>query len=67
MQDKSEYIDNELEEQLVVTRLIIMDNVSGLADKSEEFCNFLTFSQKNTAFPAFMNFIQYILAGKVGR
>ena len=46
MQDKSEYIDNEIGEQLAVTRLIIMDDVSGLADKSEEFSNFLTVSRK---------------------
>ena len=46
MQDKSEYIDSELGEQLAVTRLIIMDDVSGLADKSEEFSNFLTVSRK---------------------
>ena len=44
MQDKSEYIDNELGEQLTVNRLIIMDDVSGFADKSEEFSNFLTVS-----------------------
>ena len=44
MQDKSEYIDNELGEQLTVNRLIVMDDVSGLADKSEEFSNFLTVS-----------------------
>ena len=46
MQDKSEYIDNELGEQLVVNKLIIMDDVSGLADKSEEFSYFLTVSRK---------------------
>ena len=46
MQDKSEYIDNELGEQLTVNRLIIMNGVSGLADKSEEFSNFLTVSCK---------------------
>ena len=46
MQDKSDYVDSELGEQLAVTRLIIMDNVSGLADKSEEFSNFLTVSRK---------------------
>ena len=44
MQDKSEYIDNELGEQLTVNGLIIMDDVSGIADKSEEFSNFLTVS-----------------------
>ena len=35
--DKSEYIDNELGENLQVNKLIIMDDVSGLADKSNEF------------------------------
>ena len=35
MQDKSDYVDSELGEELAVTRLIIMDEVSGLADKSK--------------------------------
>ena len=46
MQDKSEYIDNELGEQLTVNGLIIRDDFSVLADKSEEFSNFLTVSRK---------------------
>ena len=46
MQNKSDYIDNEEGEELSVTRLIVMDDMSGLADKSEEFSNFLTFSRK---------------------
>ena len=37
MQKKSDYIDNEEGEELSVTRLIVMDDVSDLADKSEEF------------------------------
>ena len=45
-QDKSEHIDNELGENLQVNKLIIMDDVSGLADKSQEFSNFLTISRK---------------------
>ena len=45
-QDKSEYVDNELGENLLVNKLIIMDDVSGLADKSQEFSNFLTVSRK---------------------
>ena len=45
-QDKSEYIENELGENLQVNKLIIMDDVSGLADKSQEFSNFLTVSRK---------------------
>ena len=34
-QDKSEYIDNELGENFQVNKLIIMDDVSGHADKSQ--------------------------------
>ena len=45
-QDKSESVDSEMGEQLTVNRLIIMDDVSGLADKSEEFSKFLTISRK---------------------
>ena len=36
-QDKSGYVDNELGENFLVNKLIIMDDVSGLADKSQEF------------------------------
>ena len=36
-QDKSEYIESEMGEELAVNRLIIMGDVSGLADKSEAF------------------------------
>ena len=46
MQNRSDYIDNNEGESLSVTRLIVMDDVSGLADKSEEFSNFLTVSRK---------------------
>ena len=46
MQNKSGYINNEEGEELSVTRLIVMEDVSGLADKSEEFSNFLTVSRK---------------------
>ena len=45
-QDKSAYIDNELGENLQVNKLIIMDDISGLADKSQEFSNFLTVPRK---------------------
>ena len=46
MQNRSDYIDNNEGESLSVTRLIVMDDVSGLADKSEEFSNFLTVYRK---------------------
>ena len=45
-QDKSKYIDNELGENLQVNKLIIMDDVSGLADKSQKFSIFFTVSRK---------------------
>ena len=43
MQNKSDYIDNEEGEALSVTRLIVMDDVSGLAEESS---NFYTVSRK---------------------
>ena len=48
-QEKSDYVDDDGEkigENLVVSWLIIMDDVSGLTDKSEDFSNFLTVSRK---------------------
>ena len=48
-QDKSDYIDSagsSLGENLKINKLIIMDNISGLADKSDDFSNFLTVSKK---------------------
>ena len=44
--DKCECFGNELGENSLVNKLIIMDDVSGLADKSQEFSNFLTVSRK---------------------
>ena len=46
LQDKSKYTESEMGEELTVNRLIIMDDVSGLDDKSEVFPNFLTVSRK---------------------
>ena len=46
MQNKSDNIDNNEGESLSVTRLIVMEDVSGLADKSKEMLNFLTVSRK---------------------
>ena len=67
MQNRSDYIDNNEGESLPVTRLIVMDVVSGLADnKSEEFLNFLTFLE-NMDFLAFMFFIPFIQADRAGR
>lgn len=36
-QNKSEYIENDLGENIEINKLIIMDNVSGLANKSQNF------------------------------
>ena len=38
--DKAQYIENELGEKMVSDKLTVMDDVSGLADKSDEFANF---------------------------
>ena len=48
-QKKSSYADknNVLGENLIVNKLVVMDDVSGLADKSEDFSNFLTVSIKH--------------------
>ena len=43
---KSEYVENDLGEKMILDKLIVMDDVSGLADKSDEFANFLTASIK---------------------
>lgn len=43
---KSDYIKKDLSQNLVLDKLIVMDDVSGLADKSGKFANFLTVSQK---------------------
>ena len=43
---KSDYIENDLGENMVLDKLIVMDNVSSLPDKSEEFANFLTVLRK---------------------
>ena len=48
-QEISDYVDDnerEIGENLRVNKLIVMDDVSGLADKSEDFSNFLTVSRK---------------------
>ena len=46
MQRKSENVNSDLGEEILLDKLIVIDNVSGLADKSDEFTNFLTVSRK---------------------
>ena len=45
-QEKSDYEDSELGENLKIKKLIVMDNVSALADRSNNFSDFLTVSRK---------------------
>ena len=45
-QKKSDYSENYLGENTVLDRVITMDDVSDLVDRSAEFANFLTASQK---------------------
>ena len=45
-QEKSDYEDSELGENLKIKKLIVMDKVSALADRSNNFSDFLTVSRK---------------------
>ena len=45
-QEKSDYEDSELGENLKIKKLIVMDDVSALADRSNNFSDFLTVSRK---------------------
>ena len=40
MQIKAEYVNSERGGEMAITRLIAMDDISGLADKSDNFSNF---------------------------
>ena len=46
MQVKSNYVNSESGEEMVTNHLIVMDDISGLADKSDGFADFLTVSRK---------------------
>ena len=50
----------------MLDKLIVMDDVSGLADKSDEFANFLTVSRKY-GITCVTFFIQFIQPDKIGR
>ena len=43
---KAKYIENDLGENMVLDKFVVMDDVSDLADKSGEFVNFLNVSRK---------------------
>ena len=46
IQTKSEYVTSDMGEDIVIDWLVVMDDVSGLPDKSDNFANFLTVSRK---------------------
>ena len=46
MQRKADYVNIELGAYMALDKLIVMDDVSGLADKSDKFSNSLTVSRK---------------------
>ena len=41
MQRKANCVNSEIGEEMTIDKLIVMDDVSGLADKSDIFSNFL--------------------------
>ena len=43
---KAKYIENDLGENMVLDKFVVMDDVSDLANKSGEFANFLNVSRK---------------------
>ena len=46
MQTKPEYVNSDMGKDMVIDWLIVMDDVSGFAEKSDNFANFLTLSRK---------------------
>ena len=72
IQKKNHCNEYSLGENIVFDRLVVLDDVSGLADRSETFANFLTVSRKfgltcvyvfHAAYPTRQNW-QMILAQK---
>ena len=43
---KATYTEYDLAENMILDKIIVMDDISGVADKSNEFANFLTVSRK---------------------
>ena len=57
--------ENNIGELPKINKLIIMDDVSGFADKSEDFSNFLFL--ENMVFRVYMFFMLFIQVDKVGK
>ena len=46
MQRKANYVNSDIGEEMTIGKLIVMNDVSGFADKSDIFSNFFTVSRK---------------------
>ena len=57
--------ENNIGELPKINKLIIMDDVSGFADKSEDFSNFLFL--ENMVFRVYMFFMLFIQVDEVGK
>ena len=58
--------DNVMGEKNIFNKLIVMDNVSGLDNRSNNFANSLTVARKLTI-PVSMFFTQFICRNLIGR
>ena len=65
MQRKASYVNSEIGEEMTIGKLIVMNDVSGFADKSDIFSNFLRFLE-NVVFLAYIFFIVFIQTDKLG-
>ena len=65
MQRKANYVNSEIGEEMTIGKLIVMNDVSGFADKSDIFSNFFTFLE-NVVFLAYIFFIVFIQTDKLG-
>ena len=64
---KAVYIENDLGENMVLDKVIVMDVVSDLADKSDEFANFLTISRKYGVTCVYIFHTVYKIVYKIGK
>ena len=62
MQRKANYVNSKIGEEMTIGKLIVMNDVSGFADKSDIFLRFL----ENVVFLAYIFFIVFIQTDKLG-
>ena len=65
--NKATYIENDLGEKRLLDKLIVMDDVFGLADKSDDSANFLTVSRKYGITCIYIFDTIYIVTDKIGK